>query len=42
MSFSLTEVFVGRGQCQLAGQEALNSKHTQPTIHQLIKVEVCA
>jgi hypothetical protein len=37
ISFNLAEMFVGHGQLRLAGQEALNAKHTQPPNHQLFK-----
>jgi hypothetical protein len=33
----LAEMFVIHGQLRLAGQEALNAKHSQPPSHQLIK-----
>jgi hypothetical protein len=36
--FSLAEVFVGRKQLRLPGQEALNAKHPQPPKHQVFKV----
>jgi len=38
ISFNLAEMFVGHGQLRLAGQEALNAKHSQPPSPQLIKV----
>jgi hypothetical protein len=38
ISFSLAEMFIGHGQLRLAGQEALNAKHSQPPTPQLIKV----
>jgi len=38
ISFHLAEMFVIHGQLRLAGQEALNAKHSQPPLPQLIKV----
>ena len=37
ISFNLAEIFVGHGQLRLAGLEALNTKHSQPPLPQLIK-----
>ena len=42
VSFNLAVVFVGHGQLRLAGQEALNAKHSQPPSPQLIKVALRA
>jgi hypothetical protein len=42
ISFSLAEMFIGHGQLRLAGQEALNAKHSQPPSPQLIKVALRA
>lgn len=42
ISFNLAEMFVGHGQLRLAGQEALNAKHSQPPSPQLIKVALRA
>jgi hypothetical protein len=42
ISFSLAEVFVCHKQLRLAGQEALNAKHSQPPNHQLFKVALRA
>jgi hypothetical protein len=42
ISFSLAEMFVGHGQVRLAGQEALNAKHSQLPSPQLIKVALRA
>ena len=42
ISFNLAEMFVVHGQLRLAGQEALNAKHSQPPSLQLIKVALRA
>ena len=42
ISFHLAEMFVIHGQLRLAGQEALNAKHSQPPSPQLIKVALRA
>lgn len=42
ISFHLAEMFVIHGQLRLAGQEALNAKHSQPPLPQLIKVALRA
>ena len=42
ISFHLAEMFVIHGQLRLAGQEALNAKHSQPLSPQLIKVALRA
>ena len=42
ISFHLAEMFVIHGQLRLAGQEALNAKHSQPPSLQLIKVALRA
>ena len=42
ISFHLAEMFVVHGQLRLAGQEALNAKHSQPPSPQLIKVALRA
>ena len=42
ISLNLAEMFVGHGQLRLAGQEALNAKHSQPPSPQLIKVALRA
>ena len=42
ISFHLAEMFIVHGQLRLAGQEALNAKHTQPSSPQLIKVALRA
>ena len=42
ISFNLAEMFVGHGQLRLAGQEALNAKHSQPPSPGLIKVALRA
>jgi len=42
ISFNLAEMFVVHGQLRLAGQEALNAKHSQPPSPQLIKVALRA
>ena len=42
ISFHLVEMFVVHGQLRLAGQEALNAKHSQPPSLQLIKVALRA
>jgi hypothetical protein len=38
----LAKMFVVHGQLRLAGQEALNAKHSQPPSLQLIKVALRA
>jgi hypothetical protein len=38
ISFNLAEMFVLHGQLRMAGQEALNAKHSQPPLLHLIKV----
>jgi len=40
--FNLAEMFEVHGQLRLAGQEALNDKHSQPPSLQLIKVALRA
>ena len=42
ISFNLAEMFVVHRQLRLAGQEALNAKHSQPPSLQLIKVALRA
>ena len=42
VSFNLADVSVIQGQLRLAGQEALNAKHSQPLLPQLIKVALRA
>ncbi len=42
ISFNLAEMIVVRGQLRLAGQEALNAKHSQPPSLQLFKVALRA
>ena len=42
ISFHLAEMFIGHRQLRLAGQEALNAKHSQPSSPQLIKVALRA
>ena len=42
ISFNLAEMFVVHWQLRLAGQEALNAKHSQPPSPQLIKVALRA
>jgi len=42
ISFNLAEMFVVHGRLRLAGQEALNTKDSQPTSLQLIKVALRA
>jgi hypothetical protein len=37
ISLNLAEMFVVEGQLRLAGQEAMNAKHSQPSLLQLIK-----
>jgi hypothetical protein len=42
ISFNLAEMFVVHGQIRLAGQEALNAKHSEPPSLQLINVALRA
>ena len=42
ISFNFADIFVVHGQIRLAGQEALNAKHSQPPSLQLIKVALRA
>jgi hypothetical protein len=42
ISFNLAEMFVVHGQLRLADQEALNARHSQPPLLQLIKVALRA
>jgi hypothetical protein len=42
ISFNLAEMFVDHGQLRLAGQEALNAKHSQTPSPHLIKVALRA